>query len=638
MGRPLPSAQDLGIVTPQPSLAIASYKGATGMEDDAARATYAAGAQFDRVAQHLDKAQEDFDTIQAEDRYNQYQEVLNQIALDPNEGWVNAKGENAIGPEFNAKYTRRFEAERDKILDTLESPGAKQRFSRLASVAAMRNRAKLYEHSAKERFAFDAKVASDTVQNVQQNIWRSFGDDDLFAAESARAAAVVRQFAQRQGLNEEGVTNAVQELQSQLWTRRIAAAAAAGDVRLAREYMGKATGVLTTKDKAELDAKIKPQLKVSEAQNVVGDLFDKMVSADPNAPFPAVALDAALRKHFEGDPEALRMARAEADYRRGRVEIQQRESNNDNIGKVMEAFHVKGMSMPSVMKTPEFIALQGDAKARVVLQMESVLAQRESRAQSAEGRALLRLDRQQRELQYSGMETYLRLQMDPERLQGLTPNDFMGLSSEIGWQHTQDLIRMQAGLNKPERAASARLSQQAFNGIVNDFLTPEEQTLLASSPKNDAARREKFDLQRRLAQANLQVNSIIQQRKATTLEAAQDIARQELAKTIQLKKTGLPFFGSPEETRRPLLSPRPLTDAELGRVYVPLTEADPGQVMNAALLLRELRTELAKLPLDEKFLSDTRPLLEHMLGLQKSGISRERLIRIMKREEKLGGR
>ena len=61
MAKALPSAQDLGVVSVQPTLGTASYKGATGGEDDAARGLYAAGGQFAAVGKHMEEAQEKFD-------------------------------------------------------------------------------------------------------------------------------------------------------------------------------------------------------------------------------------------------------------------------------------------------------------------------------------------------------------------------------------------------------------------------------------------------------------------------------------------------------------------------------------------------------------------------------------------------
>ena len=333
MAKALPSAQDLGISAVQPSLAVASYKGATGGEDDAARGLYVAGNQFAAAGEHLQQAQDKFDELQSEDRFNQYQERLNQIANDPETGWKNAKGENALKPEFNRKYAEIFENERKKLADGLESPGAKQRFSRLAASAALRNRAALYEHSANERVAYEGKVFNDTIKLIKDNAWRAFGDDAAFAAELERAKAVTEKFARgwSTGASEETVSRAIQEVESNLWTHRIQAAVAAGDTRLARDMMGKATKSLTTTDKETLDAKIKPQLKAAEAQTKVDEIFSRIVPKNPNAPFPAIELDAALRKEFAGDPEGLRMARVEADYRYGKINAQQRESNHANF-------------------------------------------------------------------------------------------------------------------------------------------------------------------------------------------------------------------------------------------------------------------------------------------------------------------
>jgi hypothetical protein len=632
MAKALPSAQDLGVVTPQPSLGVASYKGATGMEDDAARGTLVAAQGFERVAQHLEKAQERFDNLQAEDRFNQYQERLNQIAFDPNDGWSTAKGENAIKPEFNTKYSQRFDDERNKLLEGLESQGAKRRFAQLSASAAMRSRAALYEHSAKERVAYGAKVTEDSLKAIEADAWRTFGDDARFNAHLERARFLVSDFAREwsTGAPEETVKRAVQEIESRLWKHRIGAAVAAGDTRIARDLMGKATGVLTTADKMDLDQKIKPQLKIAEAQEKVEELFTKMVPKDPNAPFPALELDAALRKEFAGDPQSLQMARQELGYRRGQVEIQQRESNNANIGTVMEAFYQKNVSLPNVMRMPEFQALQGDAKARVMMQMEGTINQRVSRAHVQEGRALQAMQRRELELKLNGMETYLRLRMDPEAVSKMTPNDLKGIAAQIGWDHTQSLVSYHQQLQSPKGQAAAKLTSDAFRGIVNDYLTEDQRKLLASSPKTDGDRMRKHDLQRQIGEANLLVNTAIQNRKATTLEEATDIARTELGKTLRMKETGFLMFGKPEQEIRPLLSPK-LAPEDVKRLYVPLPEIPQEDVLKTIASLRKHKPGLSGMT-DGQILTRYKGLIESVHGRLQGGVPPEQVLNYLRTE------
>lgn len=637
MAKALPSAQDLGVASAQPTLSVASYKGATGMEDDAARATMYAGQQFAQVAQRMEQEQEKLDNLRAEDRINQYQEELNKLALDPEAGWANAKGEKAIGGDFVKTHGDKFEEARNKLLDSLDTPGAKRRFAQLSAGVTMRHRSKLYEHSAKERIAYDAKVNSDAITGIKQEIWRSHGDDGLFEANMARAVALSEEFARSQGVNEEGIKNSTRELKSSLWKQRIGAAVAAGDTMLAREYMGKATGTLTSADKAEIDAKIRPQMQAAEVQTTVSGLLDNMMSKDPNDPFPANAIDEALRKKYGNNPQALQLARAEVAHRRGQNEIQQKEFAGKNIGAVSQAF-MQGRSMADIARMPEFQALSGDMQLRMNLQMETVMHQREGRREVAEGRALQALSRQQLELKIRGMDTFFKLHTERDRVKAMTPAELQALPAEIGFDNAIIISNMHKALNSEKGYTAAKLTAQAFNGIVADFLTPEEQRLLASSPKSDDKRTEKWELQRRISAANLQVNAIVQARKATTLEEAQEIARQELKKTIQLRDTN-PVWFSNAETRRSLLNPRPLTTSELARVYVPLNSVPKAELEGAAVLLRKWREKhIGNQKIDARFYAEHRVALERLLGLKSAGLTVERMERIMTGVEKIDAR
>ena len=635
MAKALPSAQDLGVVTPQPSLAVASYKGATGMEDDAARGTIVAANEFGQVAQHLEKAQEKYDLLQAEDRFNQYQERLNQIAFDPNDGWSTAKGENAIKPEFNSKYSQRFDDERNKLLETLESPGAKQRFAQLSSAAALRNRAALYEHSAKERVAYGVKVTEDGINNVKDNIWRFKNDDARFEAEMQRARSLAEGLAREWsvGASEETVKRAVQGIESSLWTHRIEALVAAGDTRKAREVMGKASDYLTTADKAKLDSKIQPQLKAAETQNFVSGVVERMVAKDPNAPFPALAIDEVLRKEYGDDPQALQLARAEVAHRRGLVEIQQRENKAQNIGVVMAGLFEKNESLASVQRTPEYQNLPGEVKAQIVLQHASLMATRASQAQAMEGRELIRLQRNQAMLELQGAETMARFTGNPEAIKQMPVNSLIEMAPTIGWNNVQRLINYKNQLDDPKKLTAAKLTSQAFSGIVNEYLTEDQRKLLASSPKTDGGKTEKRDLLKRIEEANLTVNAMLQNKKVTTLEEATELARTELSKSLRLKETGWGPFGKPEQEVRPLIMPK-LTPEDVKRLYVPIAEIPQEDVFKTIAALRKYKPGLKDMP-DAKILSNPKyvKLIEASYGRLQGGVPREQVLNYLQTEK-----
>jgi hypothetical protein len=512
MAKALPSAQDLGVVGVQPSLAVASYKGATGGEDDTARGLYAAGGQFAAVATHLEQAQEKFDELQAEDRFNQYQERLNQIANDPETGWKAAKGENALKPDFGRKYAERFEEERKRLVDGLESPGAKQRFSRLAASAAMRNRAALYEHSAQERIAYGAKVASDTVKGIEASIWQNFGNDDAFNADVARAESVIRKFATEQGASKETADLAVREMNSRMWTNRIEAAVANGDTRKAKEMMGKVTydKLLTTADKEKLDAKIKPQIQRTEALAFVEQKFTEMVPKDPNAPFPFADMDAAIRKQFSDSPDMLAFARSELGYRAGIMAKEQAERRDGNMSAVMNVLADGKASQATVRNMPEFQALDGGRKDQVLQIIDRRILRDVQLGQMADSRRLMQLEREDRLRHKNGLMIRNHFLANEDELRKLTPQQIAGdIQAAVGPEITRELLHMRAQLGKPENLTRFKMDKQLFIDVVGRSQYGYDVSLLTRTGKLTADQQEQKDeLNRIFVQANQKLGEL----------------------------------------------------------------------------------------------------------------------------------
>lgn len=536
MAKALPSAQDLGVVGVQPSLAVASYKGATGGEDDAARGLYAAGGQFGAAAAHMEQAQEKFDNLQAEDRFNQYQERLNQIALDPQTGWKNAKGENALKGDFNKRYADMFEDERKKLADTMESPGAKQRFTQLSASAVMKHRAALYEHAADQRMKYSAQVTSDSVKMIEASIWENFNDDNGFNGGMMRAESIVRNFGAEQGASKETIDLTVREMGSRMWTNRIEAAVAAGDTRKAKEMLGKVVydKLLTTADKEKLDAKIKPQIKLSEAQEKVDGIFGKLVAANPNAPFPALAVDAALRKEFDGDPEGLRFARQEADYRAGKIQTQQRESNHANLATVMQDIHERKVPPGQLYKTPAYQALDGDQKARVIQHLDQLATSAASRAAANESRANAAEERNFRRREREGEAATLIYLANPEALAAMNPNTIAGpLALEIGVGNARTLLHAQSQLAKPGKVAQAKMDVQTFKSIITDY--GFDAGLMTKQVKSEADKEKQAELTTMFREVNQLIDTRARETKRPlTREETEKIMRDAMGQTVKL--------------------------------------------------------------------------------------------------------
>ena len=634
MASPLPSARELGVVNVQPSLGVATRRGATGLEDEAAKGIASAAREFGAVTQHLERAQDEYDQTQAEDRYNQYQEKLNALALDPNTGWANAKGENALKPEFIQDQQNRFEEERKRIAETLKSPNAKKRFDRLSASVTLKHRSDVYKHSAKERMAYETQVFDDSMKLEKNNAWRTFGDDAAFNDSMTRVRALTEKFARFAGADDTYVQRAVQEAESGLWAHRISAALSAGDTRTAKELFGKATGSMTTEDRAKLEPKLKAMLKVTEAIEKVDSIFSKLVSTDPNAAYPAVKVDEELRKAFADNPEGLQAARSEAAHRRQAIQIQQSESNQANVASVMQMMHEKGVPLPQIMKTDEYRAMSGEQKAKLILHDESIRATRasrahaeagraaavESRIESAERRALMRMERE-------GAQVATMYMMQPETVKDMSDTALDALALNIGHRNALELKRFRDGLNKvPGGLANAKMDVQSFRAVISEYgYDPNVMSKTGKLTEKD--RQHKDELSHIYLEVNQRIQAkSVEKKRPLELDEKEAIMREALKSKVYLdngwfsKDREVPAIAVPREGER---------GAEMReRAIVPFKDIAPESVAASVAFLRANRPDLSRLT-DQQIVERMRGSIERAAALARTGASREDIERLL---------
>lgn len=636
MASALPTARELGVVGVQPSLGVAQRKGDTGLEGAGARGLSAAGDQFAQVGQILEKAQDEYDQTQAEDRYNQYQEKLNALALDPNTGWANAKGENALKPEFIKQQQDRFEEERKRFMDTLQTPNAKRRFDRLSASATLKHRAGVYEHAAKERVSYETKVFNDTLKLEKDNIWRTFGDDAAFNDALARVRSRTETFAKNWfvGADDVSIKAAVQEAESGLWTHRITAALSAGDTRTAKELFGKATGSMTTEDRAKLEPKLKAMLKVTEAIEKVDSVFGKFVSADPNAPYPAVKVDEELRKAFADNPEGLQAARSEAAHRRQALQIQQTESNQANVGAVMQMMHEKGVPLSQIMKTDEYQAMGPDQKAKLILHDESIRATRasrahaeagraaalESRAASAEHRAYIRMER-------AGEQVVATYMLNPDTVKDMSDTALNALALDVGPRNALALKSFRDNLSKvPGGLAGAKMDVQSFRAVISEYgYDPNVMSKTGKLTEKD--RQHKDELSHIYLEVNQRIQAkAIEKKRPLELEEKELIMREALKSKVYLdngwfsKDREVPAIAVPQSGERGA--------AMRERAIVPFKDIAPESVAASVAFLRANRSDLSRLT-DQQIVDRMRGSIERAAALARTGASREEIERFL---------
>lgn len=137
---------------------------------------------------------------------------------------------------------------------------------------------------------------------------------------------------------------------------------------------------------------------------------------------------------------------------------------------------LNGESWSTVRNGPEYKALMYDAgpagvKAAGMIQdhQESLAATRASRAASASSRSYTDAAHKQLDLAQSGMNKYLDLSMNPDKLAALTSDEVINLRTEMSDQQVQHLAEKQLVLTKGADAlAAAKLDANTFKLVARD--------------------------------------------------------------------------------------------------------------------------------------------------------------------------
>lgn len=399
MATTLPGVEDIygKRTAPTPSTNVAEV-GPTGLEGRASQFIGTAAGEVEQATQYLAKAEREWDTLQAEDAYNQYQAKLVDLAYGQ-EGWANVQGKDATDPEFRKTWNDKFDQARTQIAESL-NPQAQEMFNRRASVARMRSNASLYEHSAKEAIKYQNTVYTSTVKNELADIWRSYGDNEAFAAANARMDGVTRLYASRNGLPKEAADEMVRDLQNKAWRNRFDAAIAADDTTKAKEIRDAATGVLDSDTKLHMDSKLRGVVADQRAGKEVISVWQKFGPKpdangvyDFNTPLRMFTMEEQIRMSLADDPVARDKAISELRSKAQSFNTQQTELRNGNVNVVEQALYVKGRTLAQIEKTPEWQGLSGVDQANIKKGFSSYQLTQENRALTAENRARIKDER-----------------------------------------------------------------------------------------------------------------------------------------------------------------------------------------------------------------------------------------------------
>lgn len=203
--RPSPKpAQQIADFTP-PNWRLA---GAAGQE------LSGAGQALQQAGQIVANTNTQYDAIAADNALNSLQQQRATLEFDPQVGYTQAKGANAVGQEFLQNYQGKFQNAISEISDGLANNQQKQMFAQRANMAGAQFNAGLMAHQAQQTTVYANDTDDASVKNALNDIASHPYDENTFQTSMQIANNALSSKASRSGYSAPVIDNARASLNS----------------------------------------------------------------------------------------------------------------------------------------------------------------------------------------------------------------------------------------------------------------------------------------------------------------------------------------------------------------------------------------------------------------------------------------
>lgn len=175
----LPDERALGErPVPQASGAVASYNvpGASNRGSILA----GAGSQIAQAGDIIEQTNQKWDAISAEDGYNKLKQQAATLQYDPQSGFAQARGGNAVGQDFTKQYMDQFTDAAAGIADGLKNQQQKLMFQQRVGIAQAQFQSSLLQHQAQQTTVFGNDTNNSAVKNDLNDIAANPYDDNRY--------------------------------------------------------------------------------------------------------------------------------------------------------------------------------------------------------------------------------------------------------------------------------------------------------------------------------------------------------------------------------------------------------------------------------------------------------------------------
>lgn len=229
---------------------------------DIGRGMQAAAKGLGDLGDAFAKVQALRDETEARQRRNQYMTERDAILYDPETGYMNTEGKNALDGRKDAEL--RLRQARERYAKGL-SPAAARMYGQAADALDLETNRTMLRHNGAQLKAYVVQEGEAGAANFQNEALRHAGDPKMADKYMAAGLAEKREVARKKGMSPEAIDLMERSYVSET-TRKTAQQLAVHDPLAADAYVKKNAGRLSADDRLELDKALKAPVLAAKAK------------------------------------------------------------------------------------------------------------------------------------------------------------------------------------------------------------------------------------------------------------------------------------------------------------------------------------------------------------------------------------
>ena len=473
----LPTAEDLGTRIARPT------RGVVSIAADPTGGAIAGVA--DGIGQIVDEETRKLEELAAQDALNTLERRRLEMTYDPEKGFSNITGSAVLSRPLMKEVPEAFDNEIKTLSAGLKTKRAQQYFQQRAAGVKNGITGDLFRH-----VALQTDKAHETTEQATIDLQADIAAKDptrldgamAIAAETA-AKAVARL---RLDPSKDGAQIALMTQRAQgrvvVATLNTMLSADAIDFKTVNALLKQHESVIPADKLGMIRSKVEvaetDHVADTEAEAVWGEIGPQGV----NEPVRIFDMEKSLRERLKDKPDAMKKGIAGLRERASAFNAQQAETKAGGINSVFGMIDA-GTPMAKIRRSDAWLNLPEKERHDIVKTLESESAARESRAYTAENRALLRDQRREKALLLQNGDQYLT-DTDPQVLSRMSRAQVEAKRSTYGIDATQQLLAKWDVLQKPGKLSEAKMDKQDFDTVADSLgLSP-----YASSKSEDEKR------------------------------------------------------------------------------------------------------------------------------------------------------